>query len=44
MMCFRHMKEAFNCPNENGQPSQGGREIVAIKGLYIQEKICLFDL
>ena len=43
----RHMKEAFNCPNENGQIIQGGREIVAIKGLYITKKryACLiYDL
>ena len=33
-----HMKDAFNCPRENGQIIQGGREIVAIKGLYITKK------
>ncbi len=43
----RHMKEAFNCPRENGEIIQGGREIVAIKGLYITKKryACLiYDL
>jgi len=42
-----HMKEAFNCPRANGEIIQGGREIVAIKGLYITKKryACLiYDL
>ena len=34
----KHMKEAFNCPRVNGEIIQGGREIVAIKGLYITKK------
>jgi len=33
-----HMKDAFHCPKENGLIIQGGREIVAIKGLYITKK------
>ena len=43
----KHMKEAFNCPRANGEIIQGGREIVAIKGLYITKKryACLiYDL
>ena len=34
----KHMKEAFNCPRANGEIIQGGREIVAEKGLYITKK------
>ena len=34
----KHMKEAFNCPRSNGEIIQGGREIVAEKGLYITKK------
>ena len=43
----RHMKDAFNCPRENGEIIQGGREIVAIKGLYITKKryaVLIYDL
>ena len=42
-----HMKEAFNCPRANGEIIQGGREIVAIKGLYITKKryaVLIYDL
>ena len=33
-----YMKDAFNCPRENGAIIKGGREVVATKGLYITKK------
>ena len=43
----RFMKEAFNCPRDNGEIIVGGREMVATKGLFITKKryaVLIYDL